>query len=66
MKRNSSAGRPPVAEDVRQEKISPAKARELYGVVLHASGHALDIEATRVLRAALGDRSCGAAPAATI
>ena len=55
-----------VAEDVRQEKISPAKARELYGVVLHASGHALDIEATRVLRAALGDRSCGAAPAATI
>jgi N-methylhydantoinase B len=52
-----------VAEDVRQEKISPAKAREIYGVVLHAPEQALDIEATRTLRATLAGRSASGAPA---
>jgi N-methylhydantoinase B len=50
----SPFARPPetVAEDVRQGYVSAAAAAEHYGVVVDAETGALDIEATKTLRAA--------------
>jgi N-methylhydantoinase B len=42
-----------VAADVADEKVSPAAARELYGVVIDDTG-ALDEQSTKALRAARG------------
>jgi N-methylhydantoinase B len=42
-----------VLEDVLDEKVSPAAAREHYGVVLAADGRAVDEPATTALRAGL-------------
>jgi len=42
-----------VAEDVRQEKISPGRARAVYGVVLDPASFAVDAAATAALRATM-------------
>ena len=39
-----------VLEDVAQGKVTPDRARDIYGVVLDATGKAVDLEATRVRR----------------
>ena len=39
-----------VLEDVAQGKVTPDRARDIYGVVLDATGKAVDFEATRVRR----------------
>ena len=39
-----------VLEDVAQGKVTPDRARDIYGVVLDATGDAVDLEATRVRR----------------
>jgi hypothetical protein len=41
-----------VAADVAQGKIAPARAREVYGVVVDPVTHVLDEAATAALRAA--------------
>ena len=41
-----------VLRDVVEEKITPAHARETYGVVVDATGRTVDRRATRALRAA--------------
>ena len=55
-----------VLRDVVEEKISPAHAREAYGVVVDESGRAVDRDATEALRAAKarkpGGPAAGAAP----
>lgn len=39
-----------VLEDVAQGKVTPERARDIYGVVLDASGNAVDLHATRTQR----------------
>ena len=43
-----------VLEDVPDEKLSPEYARAVYGVVLDATGRAVDPDATSRLRQELG------------
>ena len=43
-----------VLEDVRQEKISPAHAREAYGVVIDPAAMVIDEAATVALRKGMG------------
>jgi len=40
-----------VLKDVRLGKVTPARARQVYGVALDTSGHAIDEAATARLRA---------------
>ena len=42
-----------VLQDVTQGKVTPERARDTYGVVLDASGKAVDLQATRTERARL-------------
>lgn len=42
-----------VLEDVAQGKVTPDRARDVYGVVLDASGTAVDLQATRTRRGRL-------------
>ena len=42
-----------VLEDVAQGKVTPDRARDIYGVVLDQSGKAVDLQATRTRRARL-------------
>ena len=42
-----------VLEDVAQGKVTPDRARDVYGVVLDASGKAVDLQATRTRRGRL-------------
>ncbi len=42
-----------VLEDVAQGKVTPDRARDVYGVVLDQSGKAVDLQATRTRRARL-------------
>ena len=49
-----------VLRDVVEEKITPAHARETYGVVIDSSGGAVDHNATAALRAAMARRAGGA------
>lgn len=42
-----------VLEDVAQGKVTPDRARDVYGVVLNRSGKAVDLQATRTRRARL-------------
>jgi N-methylhydantoinase B/oxoprolinase/acetone carboxylase alpha subunit len=44
-----------VAEDVAQGRISPERARSVYGVAVHPRTLALDEAATQRLRAGSGD-----------
>jgi N-methylhydantoinase B len=39
-----------VLADIQEEKVTPAHAKAVYGVVLQSSGAAVDQTATRVLR----------------
>ena len=45
-----------VLRDVVEEKITPAHAREAYGVVVDGAGRAVDRDATEALRAAKAGR----------
>lgn len=47
-----------VLEDVAQGKVTPDRARDIYGVVLDATGDAVDLQATRTRRRRLSG-SCG-------
>ena len=49
-----------VLRDVVEEKITPAHARDAYGVVVDATGRAVDRNATAVLRAAMAPRTAAA------
>ena len=49
-----------VLRDLVEEKITPAHARRIYGVVVDASGRAVDRDATGVLRVAMSARTGGA------
>ena len=42
-----------VLQDVNQGKVTPDRARDAYGVVLDASGKAVDLQATRAERTRL-------------
>jgi N-methylhydantoinase B len=52
-----------VLEDVIAEKVSPARAREVYGVVVDAARRQVDVPATRRLREGLRARRGEAGPA---
>ena len=43
-----------VAEDIRQEKVTQAHAREIYGVIVDADTFVVDEVKTEAIRAAMG------------